>query len=140
MNDRVRRLCTALLAGVLAASTLLPALTFADDAAAAANPKPLQFLYVLRLTPAYQDESKWTEAANAVVSEHFKRLSKATEDGKVILAGKTSEPLDQTFGLVVFEADSEAEAREFMNSDPAVVAGVMTATLHPYSVALLRKQ
>ena len=61
------------------------------------------------------------------------------EDGQVIFAGKTTEPLDTTFGLVVFEAESEAAARQFMESDPAVVAGVMSATLHPYVLALQRK-
>ena len=59
--------------------------------------------------------------------------------GQVIFAGKTTEPLDTTFGLVVFEAESEAAARQFMESDPAVVAGVMSATLHPYALALQRK-
>ena len=34
----------------------------------------------------------------------------------------------------------DAAARRFMASDPAVVAGVMTATLHPLSLALLRGQ
>jgi uncharacterized protein YciI len=56
-----------------------------------------------------------------------------------VLAGRTEEALDRTFGLVVFEAESEDAARKFMVGDPAVVAGVMVATLHPYSIALLRK-
>jgi uncharacterized protein YciI len=55
------------------------------------------------------------------------------------LQGKTSQPLDSTFGLVVFAAASEDEARKFMETDPAVVAGVMTATLHPYALALQRR-
>jgi uncharacterized protein YciI len=57
----------------------------------------------------------------------------------VILAGRTSEPGDKTFGLVIFEAKDDAAAQHFMESDPSVVAGVMTATLHPYTVALQRK-
>jgi uncharacterized protein YciI len=54
--------------------------------------------------------------------------------------GRTSEALDRTFGLVVFEADSEAATQAFVQADPAVKAGVMTATLQPYVVALQRKQ
>jgi len=42
-------------------------------------------------------------------------------------------------GLVIFTAPDETAAREFMNADPCVVAGVMTATLHPYGLALLAK-
>jgi uncharacterized protein len=40
---------------------------------------------------------------------------------------------------VVFEAKDQEDALEFMNADPAVLAGVMTAELHPFSVALARK-
>jgi uncharacterized protein YciI len=101
--------------------------------------KAQQYLYVLRVAAPLQDESKWTDKHKAAAGKHFERLKKATADGKVILAGRTTEALDKTFGLVVFEADSEAAAKAFMEADPAVVAGVMTATLHPYSVALQRK-
>ncbi len=113
----------------------------ANKDAIAENPaKPLQFVYVLRVTPAFHDASKWTKKENDAVGRHFKRLSQASEAGKVIFAGKTTEPLNSTFGLVVFEAENESAARSFMESDPAVEAGVMSATLHPYSLALSRKQ
>lgn len=98
-----------------------------------------QFIYVLRVPPRLHDRSAWTDKDNAVVSAHFARLAKATEAGQVVLAGRSSEPLDKTFGIVIFEADNEEAARAFMDGDPAVEAGVMTATLHPYSVALQRK-
>ena len=98
-----------------------------------------QFVYVVRVAPAFHDRAAWTDKENAIVGRHFVRLQKATESGQVILAGRTNEALDKTFGLVVFEADNEEAARQFMNTDPAVEAGLMTATLHPYGVALLRK-
>jgi uncharacterized protein YciI len=101
--------------------------------------KPQQFVYVLRLAPALHQESNWTDKHRASVGEHFQRLKKATESGQVILAGRTTEDLDKTFGLVVFEADNLEAARAFMAADPAVAAGVMTATVHPYAVALQRK-
>ncbi len=104
-----------------------------------ATAKPQQYIYMLRVAPHLQDQSKWTDKEKTAAGKHFERLKKATADGKVILAGRTTESLDKTFGLVVFEADSEAAASAFMKEDPAVVAGVMTATLHPYSVALQRK-
>ena len=98
-----------------------------------------QFLYVLRLVPRLHAQDAWTAADNAAVADHFRRLEAGVEAGTLILAGRTTEPLDRTFGIVIFEAADEESAREFMNSDPAVVAGVMAATLHPYSVALLRE-
>ena len=104
-----------------------------------ATPKLKQYLYLLKLTPRLHSDDAWTAADNAAVQRHFAQLQQATATGKVILAGRTLEPGDRTFGLVIFEAVDDEQARQFMESDPAVVAGVMTATLHPYSVALQRR-
>ena len=98
-----------------------------------------QFVYVLRVTPAFHDASQWTKKENDVLGRHFARLSQATQAGMVIFAGKTSEALSSTFGLVVFEAENESAARQFVDADPAVEAGIMSATLHPYAIALQRK-
>lgn len=97
-----------------------------------------QYVYVLQVAPRFQDEVSWTDTENAVVAQHFEQLAKAAKSGQLIMAGRTTEPLDKTFGLVIFEAESETAAREFMQSDPAVMAGLMIATLHPYAVALQR--
>lgn len=97
-----------------------------------------QYVYVLQLAPRFQEEANWTETDSAVVARHFDRLVLAAKAGQVILAGRTNESPDKTFGLVIFEADSETAAREFMQADPAVIAGVMTATLHPYAIAVQR--
>src|SRR5215208_6633653 len=63
--------------------------------------KPKQFLYVLRVAPDYYDAKSWTAADNDAVDRHFERLKLAAETGEVVLAGRTSEPLDRTFGLVI---------------------------------------
>lgn len=119
----------------LATSAVLPL----QDLAAQQPPARRQYLYVLRVAPPFQKEAAWTDAENAAVSKHFDRLAKATTAGQVILARRTGEALDKTIGLVIFEADGDAEAKAFMDADPAIVAGLMTATLHPYAVALIRK-
>ena len=98
-----------------------------------------QYVYVLRLTPRMQDAKAWTDVENKVIGQHFSHLKQAAEAGKVMLAGRTTESLDKTFGLVIFEAESAEAARVFMESDPAIVANIMTSTLHPYAVALQRK-
>ena len=130
-------------AGIAQAETAAPTsakvTTSSSSDASAVGAKLQQYLYVLRLVPRLHDESACTDADNAAVSRHFAQLEEATASGRVILAGRTLEPGDRTFGLVIFEAPDEAGARLFMQSDPAVVAGVMTATLHPYAVALQRK-
>ncbi len=109
-------------------------------AAPDAKPKLRQYIYVLKLVPRLHDDTAWTDADKKAASAHFAQLKAATAEGKVILAGRTLESGDKTFGLVIFEATDEPTARAFMNSDPAVVGKVMTAELHPYHVALQRSQ
>ena len=101
--------------------------------------KPKQFIYVLRLVPRLYDDKNWTKEDEMALSRHFTRFKHAIETGELILAGRTSEPGDKTFGIAIFESNDETAARKFMESDPAVVAGLMTAELHPFSVALQRK-
>ena len=108
-----------------------------------ANPQPgnpNEFIYVLRLVPRLYDDKKWTKEDNAALDRHFIRLQEAAKSGQLILAGRTTEPGDKRFGIAVFRADDEAAARKFMESDPVVVAKLMTAELHPFSVHLQRKK
>jgi uncharacterized protein YciI len=131
-----------LLALVLAFA-LAPAAKPAEPApaapAAAPAAKPKTFLIVLRLVPRLYDDQAWTEADNAAIGAHFQRLKAATAAGQVILAGRTNEPGEKTMGLIIFTAADEPTAREFMDADPCIVAGVMTGTLHPYGIALMKK-
>jgi uncharacterized protein len=103
----------------------------------AATPK--QFIYVLRLVPRLHADSAWTKEDNAVLERHFVRFQQAVKSGQLILAGRTSEPGDKTFGIVIFEASDEDAARKFMQEDPTVAGGLMMAELHPFAVALQRK-
>jgi uncharacterized protein len=110
-----------------------------EPAAATTPAATSQWIYVLRLVPRLHDDAAWTPADNATIGRHFQRLKTAAAARKVILAGRTTEPGDRTFGIVIFEAADEGEARRFMDADPAVADGLMTATLHPYAVALQRQ-
>jgi len=101
------------------------------------KPKP-QFIYVLKparlgmLTEATPEEIE-------TVSRHFAYFQDLTAKGTMILMGRTQNNDESTFGIAVFEADDEATARNLMENDPAVKGGVMTATLYPYRIALMRK-
>ena len=101
--------------------------------------KPKQFIYVLRPVPRLYADSAWTKEDEAVLERHFVRFQEAAKSGQLILAGRTSEPGDKTFGIAIFEAPDEDAARKFMQEDPAVAGGLMTAELHPFAVALQRK-
>ena len=101
--------------------------------------KPKQFIYVLKLVPRLHADSAWTKEDEAVLRRHFTRFQEAAKSGRLILAGRTSEPGDKTFGIAIFEAPDEEAARTFMQEDPAVAGGLMTAELHPFAVALEHK-
>jgi len=117
----------------------LTALSARLCAAEELGPKPKQFIYVLRLVPRLYDDKNWTKDDTAALDRHFARLKHAVETGELILAGRTRETGDKTFGIAIFQAADETAARQFMESDPAVVAGLMTAELHPFALALERK-
>jgi uncharacterized protein len=123
--------------GVLCFPLAVMAETSAPPAGKKATP---QFLYVLRLAPRLHDDKAWTPADEQAVGRHFAYLQEALARRQLILAGRTSEPNAAAFGIVIFEAADETAARAFMHGDPAVMAKVMTAELHPYSVALQREK
>jgi uncharacterized protein YciI len=76
-----------------------------------------------------------TPEEDEIMSAHFDYLKGLLERGKLILAGPSLEP---PFGVIVFEAESEEEARGVIAADPSVAAGVQRPELHPYRASLLR--
>lgn len=98
-----------------------------------------QFIYVLKLIPALLQEDRWTEREEKIVGRHFEKLQKLLEEGKLILAGKTSGIDEKTFGIVILEVESQEEAITIMKNDPSVAEGIMTAELFSYKVALMKK-
>jgi uncharacterized protein YciI len=82
--------------------------------------KPKEFMYVLRLVPRLHDSMNWTKEDNGALERHLIRFQEATKSGQLILAGRTKEPGDKTFGIAIFRASDEAAARGFMKADPTV--------------------
>lgn len=97
-----------------------------------------QFLYKLKLRKDLLDDKNWTDKENKIVENHFLHLKEGTEQKRVILAGRTLNPDESSFGIVIFLATTKTEALEYMNQDPAVKHGIMTAKLFPYRVALIQ--
>ena len=64
----------------------------------------------------------WTEVDTNPGEAHFERLKRDTEDGIVILAGRSLDGIGPA--VVIFEAESEEEARRFMEGDPFVKEGL----------------
>lgn len=94
------------------------------------------FAYVLRLINQ-EIVGNMSLEQEAVINEHFDYLQRKLAEGELVLAGRC---LNGEFGIVIFHAQSEQAAEEFMKSDPAVEKGVMTAEMHSFRVALLGKE
>jgi uncharacterized protein YciI len=94
------------------------------------------FIYVLRLVRPPETYKKIPPEEDAIVSEHFRYLKRGFAEGSVILVGRCE---GAEFGIVVFRAGSQEEAKDFMKNDPAVKKGLMAAEIHPFRVALIEK-
>lgn len=98
----------------------------------------MQYIYTIKLIERLHDLKKWTPEDQQAVNKHFEYLKNQMDTGRMILAGRTQNDLKDTFGIVVFNAQDDDDARSFMESDPSIQAGVMIGVLHPYAIALSR--
>lgn len=93
----------------------------------------MQFLVIKK--PRKDFVETMTEVEAEIMSKHFLYLKEKLKEGKLIMAGPVT---TGDFGLSVVEAETEEEAHEIVNNDPAVLSGIMTPTIYPYRVSLLR--
>ncbi len=96
------------------------------------------FLYVLRVTRLEQLTQGPTAREIEIVSEHVDYLIALGKRGTMLLFGRTTENDERTFGIALFQVESEQEAIRIMENDPAVKHGVMRATLHPYRIKFMK--
>jgi uncharacterized protein len=100
----------------------------------------MQYLYRIQPTrPAMLTEGPTAEEQR-IVGEHFDYLKELTAQGVVILAGRTLNTDESSFGITIFNAESDEEANAVVENDPAVRQGVMRATVFPYRVALINEE
>ena len=81
-----------------------------------------------------------TEEEKRLVTEHFSFLQGLEEKGVLVLAGRTTNTDNSSFGIVVFRANSDEEAQGIVRADPAVKNMLFRAELYPYRIALLNEE
>lgn len=92
--------------------------------------------YVYMVKPLRPDmPNHMTEAEEFIIDEHFNYLKNALDGGTLFLAGPCE---DGTYGIVIFQAESPESAKAFMEGDPAVKHGVMSAELHAFRISLMK--
>jgi len=96
--------------------------------------------YLYRIDPSRPEmlSQGMTDEESRVMKQHYEYMQHLLRQGHLILAGRTQNPDESAFGVVIFEADTEDDAHLIMMNDPAVNLGVVNAWLFPYKVALKR--
>ena len=97
--------------------------------------------YLYKIQPARPEmlSDGPTPEEAAIVSRHFDYLSGLADRAVVVLAGRTMTTDRRSFGIIIFRAESDDDARSIVEGDPAVKAGVMRAELYPFRVALMSR-
>ncbi|WP_243359431.1 YciI family protein [Fundidesulfovibrio terrae] len=85
----------------------------------------------LMLFKAKRDDFVKTMTAEekALMEEHAAHCRGLAARDRIVLMGVCP---DGAYGVMVFRADSDEEARRFFDEDPAVKAGVVHPELHPF--------
>jgi uncharacterized protein YciI len=97
----------------------------------------MEFAYVVR--PAFDQSflARATDEERRVFEQHGEWLEARYAEGRVRFAGRC---YDGPFGLVVLEAEDEQQARQMMERDPSVRAGVQSAELYPFKTFISRER
>jgi uncharacterized protein YciI len=69
--------------------------------------------------------------APALLKQHLEYVQSLLSSGQVVIAGPVRDESNLA-GVYIFRAKSAAEAKSWVNKDPAVLAGVMIAEMHPW--------
>ena len=74
-----------------------------------------------------------TPEESAEVMKHFEYLKALNVKKTVLFAGRVN---DARFGIALLETETEQDARDILDNDPAVKSKVFTAELLPFGLAL----
>lgn len=99
----------------------------------------MQYLYKIQtVRPAMLTEGPTEEEAE-ITTQHFNYLKDLQEKGVVILAGRTTSDDYSSFGIIIFNAESDEDAKAIVENDPAVKNRIMRAEWYPYRIALIKE-
>jgi uncharacterized protein YndB with AHSA1/START domain/uncharacterized protein YciI len=114
----------------------------ARTAAAVAKAAPLaprkQYAYFVRPARA----TRLTAQEQQLVAERSQYMKKLLSEGHLIFAGEAPAPADPAnvpTGMVIFEAESDADAQRVMAEDPAVKAGIYRGQLSSLAASVSRQ-
>jgi uncharacterized protein len=77
-----------------------------------------------------------TQEESQAVADHFSYLQGLASEGRLFMAGRTLLTDERTFGIALFAAASDEEAKRVLADDPAVRRGVMRGEVYPFRTAI----
>lgn len=90
--------------------------------------------FIVQYRPTRSDIlATMTPIEETAIGDHFDYLTSLLNQGVLVFAGRRD---DAAFGIAVFHADSEQHAKSIVDRDPAVAAGVFTASVGAFEFAL----
>lgn len=75
-----------------------------------------------------------TEVEQGVISEHAQYLKAQVDQGIGQIVGRTTNTDYTSFGLMIFQAESDEHAQEILDNDPAIAQRVMRGEVYPFRV------
>jgi uncharacterized protein len=93
--------------------------------------------YVMAFLKKGSNRSKDSTEREEIQRAHLKNIMRLANEGKLVIAGPFLDDTDIR-GIFIFNVKDIGEAKELVETDPAVKAGVLTMELHPwYGPAML---
>lgn len=94
--------------------------------------------YVMVLLESGDAGGEGQPMTRELMEGHLANISRLAEEGKMVVAGPFGAPSPYR-GIFLFNTDNLDSAKSWMDSDPAIQAGLLKGSLHPWygSAALI---
>lgn len=102
----------------------------------------LQYIYFIQAVDPSKAASRdnWAPEDEETFGLHWANLERLRDAGVLILAGRAQDADGTGPAIAILEVESEDEARRIFESEPFFTRGFATGKLHPFSVAISRKE
>lgn len=72
-----------------------------------------------------------TDEEKAIFAQHFAYVERLHIEEKLVISGAC---LDGAFGMIIYRAETEEEARAMFENDPLTKSGITNTEFHPFRV------
>ncbi len=92
------------------------------------------YIYMIKAVREDMLQTGLTEHERVAFQKHTVYLEDLAKKGVLIISGRTMSP-ENSIGIGIFYADSDADAQRIVDGDPFVSHGVVTPTLMQFGLA-----